>query len=321
MEKSIVRISNLLNFTRQEFDVYEQRLLILIIEFLKHKQGIGVDIEEGKNLEVSLNYADFEKDISSNRLKKLANTITSQKIHYEVSEDKWTYLVLFPMVSYESGELKVTIIDKALKYLLELAKGYTNIDKQSIFSLKSSVSMRMYELLSSFKNVGVWTVKIEELREFLNLSHNQYINFKDFRIRVLEYSQRELWEHCNLHFEWEVAAKQRKRITALTFHIRERDKQERIELNEEIEATKDYLKSLSPADISQKANWVIKKYKLSENQQKYILNNTDVFNEFVKVDLIIEDMISKGNPPRNKTSYLAKSLGLDKVKFPKSKKE
>ena len=38
MEKSIVRISNLLNFTRQEFDVYEQRLLILIIEFLKHKQ-------------------------------------------------------------------------------------------------------------------------------------------------------------------------------------------------------------------------------------------------------------------------------------------
>ena len=56
--------------------------------------------------------------------------------------------------------------------------------------------------------------------------------------------KKELWEHCNLYFEWEIAAKKGKKITALTFHIKERDKQERIELAEEIKATQNFIATL-----------------------------------------------------------------------------
>jgi hypothetical protein len=37
------------------------------------------------------------------------------------------------------------------------------------------------------------------------------------------------------------------------------------------------------------------------------------------VDLIIEDKIVRGKAPIDRTKYLAKSLGLDKVKFTISK--
>jgi hypothetical protein len=50
----------------------------------------------------------------------------------------------------------------------------------------------------------------------------------------------------------------------------------------------------------------------------YILTNNELFEKFVQVDLIIEDKISKGKPPKNISAYMAKSLGLDKVKFSKS---
>lgn len=329
IEKSIIRISNILNLTRQEYSVIEKHILHSVFEKLKRKQGFNVDLSSELPLKVVLEpHSILKKSNNRTALKNALKSITSHNFSFDFSDDKREefgsitpiYYAKYESTPQSNSSITIKIAPECKKLFLELAEGYTNIMLDAVLSLKSEYSIRMYELLSMYKNQSSWTISLEKLRVLLNIE-NQYVDFKDFRKRILLYSQKELWEHCNLHFEWEIAEKKGKKITALTFHIKERNKQERIELNEEIEATKDYLKSLSPADISQKANWVIKKYKLSENQQKHILNNTDVFNEFVKVDLIIEDMISKGNPPRNKTSYLAKSLGLDKVKFSKSKKE
>ena len=129
--------------------------------------------------------------------------------------------------------------------------------------------------------------------------------------------KKELWEHCNLYFEWEIAAKKGKKITALTFHIKERDKQERIELSEEIKATQNFIATLTPADIAQKSYLLTQSYSLTKEQVEYIMTNRNVFNDFVRIDIIIEDMIAKGKPPKDRTKYLAKSLGLDKIKFAK----
>lgn len=330
-KNSLLRISNVLNLTRQEFTIIEKHIFILTLLKLKEQQGFDVDfdIENDKvNIDLTIDASEI-KENNRERIKEALDKITSRKIHFDNStsdKEYFGYIIPFIYARYESingvkSEINLMLHSKSKKLFLSLADGYTTMDLKAILSLKSTHSIRMYELMSMYKNQASWTIEISKLKELLGLGYDVYKNFSDFKRYILEYSQKELWEHCNLHFEWEIAEKKGKKITALTFHIRERNKQERIELNEEIEATKDYLKSLSPADISQKANWVIKKYKLNENQQKYILNNTEVFNEFVKVDLIIENMTSKGNPPRNRTSYLAKSLGLDKVKFPKNKKE
>ncbi len=118
----------------------------------------------------------------------------------------------------------------------------------------------------------------------------QYKNFSLFEKRILIYSQKELLEHCGIYFTWEIAAKQRKKITALTFHITTKDKQEKVELDNEIKQTIDYINNLKPLEIAQKVQMASTKYTLKPEQIDYITSNNKVFNEFIRIDLIIEAM-------------------------------
>lgn len=321
---SIVRISNVLNLTRQEFTAVEKHIFLYTILHLKEHQGFGVEIKEDFVLSVEFSAAEL-KETNRERIKEALDKITSKKIYFDQSSkgrEYYGYVVPFVSAKYDSKPrveslIKVKLNPDCQKLFLELANGYTIMDLKAIINLKSVHSIRMYELISQHLNQGSWTIDLGELKNLLGLEYAQYSRFPDFKRYILEYSQRELWEHCNLHFEWEIAAKQRKKITALTFHIKERNKQERTELNEEIKATQNFIKSLSPADVSQKASRVKEKYNLTKKQFDYVLSNTEVFNEFIRVDLIIEDMIAKGKPPRDRTKYLAKSLKLDQVKFNK----
>ena len=226
-------------------------------------------------------------------------------------------MIPFPYAKYENGKFTVEIIGRAKKYFVELAKGYSNLDKRAVFSLSSQYSIRMYELLSAYLNKGSWLIELDALKHLLGIEIIQYKNYSLFEKRILIYSQKELLEHCGIYFTWEIAAKQRKKITALTFHIATKDKQEKVELDNEIKQTVEYINNLKPFEIAQKIHMASTKYTLKPEQIDYITSNNKVFNEFIRIDLIIEDMIEKQNPPKDRTKYLAKSLGLDKVKFGK----
>lgn len=328
-DNSIVRISNVLNLTRQEFSVVEKHLFHFIMHELKENQGFHLpNIDNREPLEVVIEANKVMKNSYNKQvIKDAIKKITSRNIFFDFSkpnEDYFGSLNPFPFAKYhavrgKSSFIHIEIHHSCKRLFLELAKGYTNLDLQSILTLKSEYSIRMYELMSMYLNQGSWTVKVDELRTLFNLKPTQYKNFAMFEKRILTYSQNELWEHCNIHFEWSIAAKERKKITALTFKIVNREKQERKELNENIASTQNFILQLSNREIADKFQIAAQKYSLSEAQLNYIFSNTEVFNEFVRLDLIIEDKISKGNPPKDRTKYLAKSIGLDKVSFSKKK--
>ncbi len=313
-ENSIIKLTNLLNFTRQEFDILGQKLMVLILEKLKDSQNL--QIVESKSIELSFNFIDFEER-NVERLKELANKITSKKIFYEFTPDKWGYIVPIYRASYDRGKFTIKIADDVSKHYLDLARGYTNLDKKSIFALSSQYSIRMYELLSAFINKQTWTIEIDKLRHYLDINSNQYRSYTMFEKRILIYSQKELWEHCGIYFEWEIAQKERKKITALTFTIRTKEKQEKAQVNADIKTTMEYIATLTPKDIAEKSHILMTQYTLSAEQKDYILSDTNVFNEFIRVHAIIENMIERSNPPKDRTKYLAKSLGLDKIQVKK----
>ena len=325
-KKEIVRVSNVLNFTRQEFSTLEKHIYLFTILTLKEHQGLNLELNLNETIQVEFS-ASVLKETNRERIKEALDKITSKKIHFDNStkgKEYFGYIIPFSYANYSAvngreSSICIDINSRAKKLFLELANGYTTMDIKAIISLKSNYSIRMYELISQYLNQGSWTVSIENLRSLLNLEHTKYKNYGMFEKRILLYSQKELWEHCNLHFEWEIAEKKGKKITALTFHIKERDKQERVELNEEIKQTIDYVKSLSPIQVANTYNMIMSKYNLSQKQADYIFTDNNRLNEFIRVDLIIEDKIVRGKAPIDRTKYLAKSLGLDKVKFTISK--
>jgi plasmid replication initiation protein len=328
MNKSIIQISNVLNLTRQEFDMIEKHIFLNTLICLKDKQGFDIEnINEKEVHEVVFSSA-LLKETNKERIKDALEKITSRKIHFDKStknREHYGYIVPFSFASYESvtgNESKITIhLNGACKKLfLELANGYTKTDLQAIVNLKSTYSIRMYELMSQHQRSGEWIVSITDLRNYLDIG-SKYNNFSQFETKILKYSQEELIEHCQLYFEWEILAKERRKITVLKFYIRSVEKQEKIELREDIKIVQDYVSSLSPVQIAEKFHIISQKYTLSEEQVNLVVSDNKLFNEFIRVDLIIEKMIEKGKPPADRTRYLAKSIGLDKIKVKKAKKK
>lgn len=325
---SIVRISNILNLTRQEFSVIEKHIIHVMLKKIKDNQGFHVkDIETELPLKVFINGNDvlknsMNKDILKDGLKKL----TTRSVFFDFSKDGDIYfgsIAPFTFASYtakkgSTNEVQIDINYKCKKLFFELAGGYTNVLLEAILNLKSEYSIRMYELMSMYQNQGSWTVKLDDLRNLIGLTSLQYKNYFMFEKRILIYSQKELWEHCGIHFEWAIAQKERKKITALTFTIRTKEKQEKVQVNADIKATMEYISQFTPKEIAEKSNILMTQYTLSDEQKDYILSDTNIFNEFIRIHAIIENMIERSKPPKDRTKYLAKSLGLDKVKFNKN---
>ncbi len=321
--KSMLRISNILNLTRQEFTLIEKHIYLTTLLYLKENQGFKIDLEN-ELLAVKIDFSANElKETNRNRIKDALSKITSRKIFFDSStkdKDYFGFVVPFISAKYEAknraySNISVLLNPQCKKLFYELSNGYTMIDLKAILSLTSNHSIRIYELISQYKNQESWTVSVDNLRNLLGIELNQYKNYSDFEKRILLYSQKELWEHCGLHFEWAIAQKERKKITALTFTIRTKEKQEKVQVNADIKTTMDYISTLTPKDIAEKSHILMTQYTLSAEQKDYILSDTNVFNEFIRVHAIIESMIERSNPPKDRTKYLAKSLGLDKVKF------
>lgn len=328
MNKSIIQISNVLNLTRQEFDIMEKHIFLNTLLCLKADQDFDIGEDNPKEVLEVVFSSSLLKETNKERVKSALEKITSRKIHFDKStknKEYYGYIVPFSMASYESlsgNESRITIhLNGACKKLfLELANGYTKTDLQAIVNLKSTYSIRIYELMSQYLRAGEWIVSITDLRNYLDLG-KKYNNFSQFETKILKYSQNELREHCDLYFEWEILGREVRKITVLKFYIRSVSKQEKIELKDEIHLTQDHVSNLSPAQIAEVFHRVSQKYNLSEQQVNYVVSDNRVFNEFIRVDLIIETMIEKGKPPKDRTRYLAKSIGLDKIKIKQDKKK
>ena len=324
-DNSIIRISNVLNLTRQEFSVIEKHIFHSVLKELKENQGFHIkNIDNELPLKVIINANDILKNSKNiDILKEAVKKITSRSIYFDKSTPEDYYfgsVVPIPYARYTStkgskSEILIEIHHTCKKLFLEFAGGYTTLQLDAILNLKSEYSIRMYEILSMYKAKKAWSIKLEELRSLLGLGLLEYKNFGMFEKRILLYSQKELLEHCNLYFSWEISSKKGKKITGLTFNILDKDKQEKVELDSEIKQTVDYINNLKPFEIAQKIHMASTKYTLKPEQIDYIISDNKVFNEFIRIDLIIESMIEKQNPPKDRTKYLAKSLGLDKVKF------
>jgi plasmid replication initiation protein len=329
MKKSngTIRISNLLNLTRQEFTVIEKHIFHATLRELKENQGFHLtNINNELPLKVVINAAEILKNSKNiDVLKEAIRKITSRSIYFDKSTPKDEYfasVVPIPYARYTSekgskSEILIEIHHTCKKLFLEFAGGYTTLQLDAILSLKSEHSIRMYELLSMYKNQKAWEVTLEDLRSLLGFGALEYKNFGMFENRILIYSQRELEKHCGLYFDWDITSKKGKKVTGLTFSVRDEEGQEKWQAKEDLTVTMAYVQQLSPLEISKQANMLLQFYTLTEPQVTYILSTTEVFYEYIRIHMAIENMISIGKPPRNRTAFLAKSLGFDKIKLKK----
>ena len=140
------------------------------------------------------------------------------------AEGKPTRIAWLSKATYNINEGSVTVrFDPDLKpFFLFLNEKFTRYKLGNIIHLRSSYSIRMYELLKSYEGLTERTFTLDDLRKKLGLE-DKYPKWINFRQRVLDHAQKELKDKTDITFTYE-AIKKGRSVYKVKFKIQSNSK-------------------------------------------------------------------------------------------------
>lgn len=100
------------------------------------------------------------------------------------------------------GRFQIILHEKLMPFVSEISERFTSYSLEAVAKLKSFYAIRIYEIISQYKNTAQKTrdVDLKELKEWLQVS-DKYSVFQDFKKRVLEPAIVEINEKSDLFVE------------------------------------------------------------------------------------------------------------------------
>lgn len=118
------------------------------------------------------------------------------------------------------GKVRVRLDDDLQKYVTKLYDNFTQYELICTLPMRSTYSIRIYELLKSYAYQKQHTFNIEAMKKQLCCEH--YERFQDFRRKVIEVAVREINEYTDLEVSW-TPLKEGKKYVSIRFQIGLRD--------------------------------------------------------------------------------------------------
>jgi plasmid replication initiation protein len=147
-------------------------------------------------------------------LKKACKKLISRTVTIETSKKEWKAFSWLFEIYYINGVIKLKFHPNLEPYLIfwQENRPYTKYLLENIINMDSKYAIRLYELSKQYEKIGIRTVDIIELKEFLGIPKNQYNNFAQFKRRVLLPSQKEINTLTDINISFEEIKKGRKVI-------------------------------------------------------------------------------------------------------------
>jgi len=155
-------------------------------------------------------------------IKKISKTLVSKVVEIPIGKKDWIVATWASSVRYRSNEGTVEFsFDSKLKpYLLQLKNQFTSYKLSNILSLKSTYSIRLYELMKKWQHLGHWECSVDDLRGFLGAkSVKSYSVYGNFKNRVLSPALVELNEKTDVQISFNEIKKGRS-VERIEFTIR-----------------------------------------------------------------------------------------------------
>lgn len=223
--KAVVIKSNKLVDARQRLSIQEQRLILLLISrirpddvnFVWYKLSI-LDLARFLGLEKSKRiYIDVRKAVR--KLMKRVITIDRNARDIDLH---WIEAAEYG----DKGNVKICINQVLKPYLLNLKSQFTKYNIGYIVQLRSTYSIRIYELLKRFEYLGERTFSLDKLKYILGLNQNEYKFYNHFKCKVILVAQKELSEKTDLAFDFE-EIKDGKKVSEIRFIIKKNEPEQR----------------------------------------------------------------------------------------------
>lgn len=204
------------------------------------------------------------------------------------------------------GVVKMTFHPFLKPYLLDIKERFTQYQLKNILTLKGTHSIRIYELLKQYENIGKREFELLEFKTILGLQ-NEYDRVFDFEKYVLKTSKEEINEYTDITIDYEKIKRGRK-IVGVKFTIKSKIHHDE---NKIIDAlyTKEEIKN-----IQEKSGLQNEKFNSKQIMDLYEIavtkTDSNDLNPFEYIRLNYLQMIKKENI-KNKFAYLKKFLEND----------
>ncbi|WP_439292183.1 replication initiation protein [Mannheimia haemolytica] len=117
----------------------------------------------------------------------------------------------------KEGRFRIAMTDDVMPYLTQLKGQFTQYQLKNIAYFNSVHSIRIYELITQYRNVGSREITVEDLKKWLQVE-DKYPRFNSFNQRVIEPAITEINERSDLFVDVE-QLKRGRSIYALNFTI------------------------------------------------------------------------------------------------------
>lgn len=216
----VVKSNELIQKSRFSLSALEQKIILYIISKIKPEDSelkeYCFDMREvcrvcgisynGKN------YQNFKDSIKALRDKSF--WIETPRKIYTVS---WIERV--EIDKYQTT-VSVKLDDRLLPYLINLRECFTTYELSYTLLMKSKYSIRIYELLKSYVELGTFYISVKDLKELLQC--NGYKEYKEFRRSIIEKAITEVNEFTDLQIEYK-QIRENRLVVALLFTIKRKD--------------------------------------------------------------------------------------------------
>ena len=234
----IVKSNEIIQKARYDLNIRELKVMSYIFSMIRPDDQMGKTYSFSINDYCKIcgvdsgnggNYADIRKHLKCLRDKSFWLTLP------DGSETTVGWLSKVTM-SKKTGKVIIELDSEIQKYVIGTFDTYTQYELLSMLPMRSQYAFRIYELLKSYAYQRKHRFTIDDLKRQLAAEH--YVNFKDFRKKVLEIAINEINEYTDLETSWEPETKGRK-VVAVTFTIKQRDSWGRLESSLRAEAALD----------------------------------------------------------------------------------
>lgn len=214
----VVKANDIIRKARYDLSLQELKIMSFCFSMIKPNDGLdttytfsivefckacGIDYANGKN------YSNVKESIMS----------VVSKAFWILEPDGSEVTVHWlekARINRGNGKIEIRFDEDLKKYIFNLFKGFTQYELLCVLPMKSQYSFRIYELLKSYAFTHQHRFSIEELKKLLMAE--RYVNFKDFRKKVIEPAVKEINEYTDLKINWE-PEKDGRKVVAVTFHI------------------------------------------------------------------------------------------------------
>lgn len=302
MENGLVVKHNELIQARYDLNLNEQKIILYAVSKL--------DRDKDKFNILSLNIRDFFELLGTTQeryteIREIVRELRKKEVI--INTDKRELITgWLSSIDYlkDEGVIELEFSEKLIPYLLQLKERFTRYELKNILYLKNKHSIRIYELLKQYENIGERKISLEELRKYLGIGEDEYLRFGNFENRVLKTTKEEINEYTDIIIDYD-KIKTGRRITSIIFKVEPKDQEDKvyIEFLNEFYNIKDMKVKMGIGEENFNQKQIIDIY--DKAVEKAGNEDIDIF-EYIRLNYLhIKDKA------RNKYSYLLKALEND----------